>query len=697
MKNINDLSKWLDKNFFVVTSDTVDTFESDIYGYMFCQNTYISEYKQVESISDEDLNDAVGAYIIIRKKQGELYIQRDSMGVMRLYYYSDDNYWAVSNSFFKLLETVGVQKKITLNIGDAESLFLTDMMSQSVFKTLVNEIKSVPIWSTVYIDIKDKKFRIDNDYRLKRRVNIDSEEGMRIIDTWINKWAKLYKGLELGGWRMRVELSGGFDSRTVFALVNYSGIKLNSDKIIVFTSKPVDKVAKEYFNEDYEIVEDIARDFNFKVCSDSYYFDNQKVKGECWRDVYKYCMLDDMNQVLGPELIYDDTVIRIGGHFGETVRGYWDFERMASFADGLENAGILYDALLDTIDSHRIATEYTGNDIINAYSNSEYVMMETLDEKFFGKQVTRWMMSNMFMLSPFMDYTLRGLDVGEEHKREVIYALIIKRCCPELLNYRFDRGHKFEEDTLKYVDYLCNKYPMLKAESTVAAIPYRNFIQNKLNIDDIEQNGMFEDIKNIVENYYKEGIYSDAFGKSVADAMFNKAVKKCENGIVFHSEDKLMALYAIGEVLNIIKTSKNTEPVDEIADANKIIKLKDAIPDSNAIKRFVRRSEDIILENNLEKLCDYCTGKDIYLYGTGVWADKIFRLLQSRNTTIHGFVVTNKNCIDQYNNFPVYTLEQIVGRCEGIEIIPAVSGKYYDEIVNILQDRNLPYVNVVAL
>ncbi len=696
--NTITLNNWFESNFFVITSENVKYMDSHLYGYLFYKNEFVSEYNQIKDINENELKEAAGAYIIINKNDKELRVLRDSMGIMRVYYYVDDSYWAISNSFFKLLQTVAENKKLHFDIGDAESLYMASMMSYSVFGTLVKEIKSMPVWSKMIINFWENKLYLENDYRFKNRISIDSEQGMSIIDSWISKWAGIYKGLEMGGWQMQVELSGGFDSRTVFALLKYAGVDFNKPNVKILTVKPDKSQIAEYnhYKEDYEIVGAIAKDNDLHLCNEVGFKKHNLSSNDffaAFENIY-----DDVNQILGPNCVYDNTVVRIGGHLGETVRGYFDFDRMLQ-ANGQmikgKNRTILYDAVRKVIEAHYVSTEYSNVSDLTNYANSEYVMLETLDAKFFGKQIIRWMLSNSLMLTPFIDYSLRGIHVEKGNKRELIYAVIIKRCCPELLNYKFDSGHHFTEEAIEFADYLCAKYPMSKEKISVKPIQYSNFIHNEIMFPTDNEDKIEDVIEECVKQYWNDGLYALAFGRETAKIMYDQAIKKYEEKIIFHSEDRMVALYIAGKVLNIIGKA-NIEQREDIFDIPEdIVRFGKKHPKLDTLEKITAWNNDIFRERNLLQAVKKYNDKKIYLYGMGEWGSEFYDILSHGNIEIGGFIVTENPQCREYRGISVYTIDEISKMQDDIYIIPAVSCKYYDEIVNLLQQKGLKYLNVL--
>ena len=79
-----------------------------------------------------------------------------------------------------------------------------------------------------------------------------------------------------------------------------------------------------------------------------------------------------------------------------------------------------------------------------------------------------------------------------------------------------------------------------------------------------------------------------------------------------------------------------------------------------------------------ETFCKLCS-KDVFIYGTGVYASDIYRLLNANNVTVKAFVVSNKTCETIFFT-PVFGINDFIVPENSILII-GTSEKFYDEIL----------------
>ena len=167
-----------------------------------------------------------GTYVFIRKIGNEIRINQDFQGGFGIYIYKNkiSQYFALSNSFILLEEYLSEKQKITFNKNFADELLLSSFCAASIHETLINEITKLPSNAAIIISIKEKIFKIDYLDYLENTIPLESEEGLKIIDNWVDKWGYIYRSLKKQTDNMSSDLSGGFDTRGL----NINNILINS-------------------------------------------------------------------------------------------------------------------------------------------------------------------------------------------------------------------------------------------------------------------------------------------------------------------------------------------------------------------------------------------------------------------------------------------------------------------------------------
>lgn len=116
---------------------------------------------------------------------------------------------------------------MTLNRAYAAALLDFDT-NPAVTQTIFNEITLLPRESIIEIDKKTKELTLNAvSITPDLSIALDSNEGMRLLDAWHQKWVGIYQAVKSRTCDIKIDLTGGFDSRLNFALVLCSKINLN--------------------------------------------------------------------------------------------------------------------------------------------------------------------------------------------------------------------------------------------------------------------------------------------------------------------------------------------------------------------------------------------------------------------------------------------------------------------------------------
>lgn len=209
---------------------------------------------------------------MIRKKGNEIIVNQDFQGNFGLYIYENikKNYFALSNSFLLLEEYLVDKQNISLNNDYANNLVISGLCSPSLYETMIKEINKISSNSFLIINIKDKSFKINYiDYETQT-IPLESKDWLKIIDQWVDKWGYIIRSLIKKTKNISLDLSGGFDTRTLLSIFLNSGIDLK--KILI---KSINDT-KHTHDEDFKIASKIASSYNFKL--NNYNLDNKGIE-----------------------------------------------------------------------------------------------------------------------------------------------------------------------------------------------------------------------------------------------------------------------------------------------------------------------------------------------------------------------------------------------------------------------------------
>lgn len=459
----------VEKEFFLIDSDNLQDAETKLYGYSF-QESGIYENDNLTEAAVSGLNGG-GVYIYVEVKDGKITIQQDINGSYGIYLFRQGSYFALSNSFLRLLEYVKARFPVSLN-RDYANCHLAEWYANRVAysDTLVQEIHTLERDVVVEIDIAGKELAFQKvDYK-ESSLWINSAEGMEALDRWFVRWTNIFRRLKQKTDQIIMDLSGGFDTRIMFLLMLQSGIDLN--EIYVHSIKDDLYTHKE----DYKIASEMAEYYGFEL-------NNSKVIKQGY---LPYSMEDILNissylkMGFHKEMHFKNTKhewprYRVVGFGGESVRAYYSMtaqeykdlvcSRANQYSLSLQadmKASIC--RLLDDAYQKVKKKNHISDD--NSTNYPLYLFRETDNRVHFGKGSLENYFSNTFDLTPYIDPDLLKLRLNDPgcQDNNLLMAVMYVRYCPKLLDYRFARGG-MDPSTVEFARKINDKFD--KAQSAV--------------------------------------------------------------------------------------------------------------------------------------------------------------------------------------------------------------------------------------
>jgi len=213
------MEKLTDQHF--IFSSELDNPNEFFQGYCFHEADYIygkegyNKYKRETSIQIEGGED--GCYVLSRKVNDEFHFFSDYYGYKKIFYYWEKGFWVVSNSIYLIAEHLkenGIGLEVEYSqlacIGRKRKGFFLDQLFS--LKTIIKNVKLLPIGNKLIIS--SASFEV---VELKDNIVFESyEQG---LSYFLGMWVARIAGLLINDIHVKSDLTGGLDSRAVFAIV----------------------------------------------------------------------------------------------------------------------------------------------------------------------------------------------------------------------------------------------------------------------------------------------------------------------------------------------------------------------------------------------------------------------------------------------------------------------------------------------
>lgn len=538
------MSKFFEDRIFYIDTDNLNNIETKLYGFCISLND-----NKISLLNNE--NCIGGSFINVVKENGEINIYTDDFSSLYIFYYIENGFFAISNSFYKLLENLKNKSKyISINKRYIEQYTQSPLHSHSLYNTLINEILILPFGKD--IKIKDNKVLfIDKNIELQT-VSILSKEGIDIINNWINKWTNIVRPILNSNYHIQIDLSGGFDSRIIFALLYYSGINLNKENINIYSKHTGNKGLLNHLANDYEVATSICNKLNLKININ----EKSNNKSNYYSPEEQYIILKNTFMGLhksGFNCLRECEIpqFHFGGLNGEIIRGS-----------------------LPNLDNKTIKSRLTKNPITNNENviNDFYLDLEKLklDSKtdfevlikfflttqcrsHFGLSIYNSFIANIYSLSPFNDKELLKLYVPKGIDKNIVFAIMIYKTCPEIFDIDFMNNQKFSDETKSLAKELSEKYKLIDTNKNYTLIDVDKLIKHRENKYSKENNAFTEVYKVFLEN--KElfiNKFGDLFNKNYAEKLYQYADEFYLNKDNFTPNLWISCLTSIIEVFKIL-------------------------------------------------------------------------------------------------------------------------------------------------
>lgn len=547
---LSEFSELYDNQFFIVDSNNFKSIKSRLYGFSILNN-HVVQNKDVDN--DTELL-GFGSYVHIKNLENEISIHQDLNGCWGLYIYKNGNYFAISNSFLKLVEYLKDKFDLTLNEDYAKALMSTGIVTLIFKKTLVNEIDTIPRNYIVHIDKDTGEVSLSKTGYKMHTIPLDSIEALDILDDWFYRWIYLLRSLKEKTNNIEFNLSGGFDTRIIIILMLCANIDLNKVRVRTY-----EDLRTKVHKEDYEIATEIANEFGFKLNQNTFsakkiYFNDINtvinstfyVKGGFHNQLdYRFYRTDEpvynfsgaaAEMMRTDSLYYDKS-------FDEILDYYLNLVSMvdASFVPSVKH--ILLNSLND------LSLEF---DIEDKKSKDlfDLTFTETRCRNHFGKFSVAEYFTNKIFFTPVVDPELHKLKITTDDcdDKYLLYTLIFVRYCPKLLDFKVEGGRIFNEDTIQYAKKINELKPFTLQDLEYISGPDLNTTSTFFG-----KGFVWEDVDNHLMDVFSTDLFKNDFLKIFPENIYYNLFNIVKNTVYF----PLGSVYPVFHVLKVVDCIEN--------------------------------------------------------------------------------------------------------------------------------------------
>ena len=607
---------FIENEFFVIDSNNLDLIDSRLYGYVLTDNGILFN----ENISNsERLQEGLelnkdGAYVWVKRKDDTINIYQDFIGSYGLYLFREDDYFAISNSFLRLVEYLKENHHMTLNYDNAHTLLSIGLCSLSYSETLVNEIKMLPRDYVLKINTKTRELSHEVLDFMENTVSIDSKEGIAILDKWFFKWINIFQNLEKNDQNISMILRGGLISRIIIYLVVVSGINL--DKVAIRSLKDSPKARNEYYSYASEVFKELGFVLNLGESKDMNSFLN--IRTPLNNSFYpKLGFHKQMFFNVDYSMSQTYTVIDNGGN----CIGDHEFLNLENLINNRYNRAKNYSVeLAQSLESSiknsaiELQNRY-GIEDINSKSFVKRLYKDTECRNHFGRWSVENYLSNRITLNPLLDSFLFRLKVNTEEydDRYLLIAVILTRYFSKFLKFDFeDLDNKIDKVTLEHANKINNKYPFNFSPSVM---------NNNQNHTENSNGTLNSELNNERFSVDGDGLKIEGINTFIEEALFSESFKNTFK--IYFSPIVLKQIFTTFE-------ERSHMPLEDVYGAIAVLKIIDDINYSwrgydnkdgyNWLNHFLNVKEynkigssDLITQ---EKLLKYITARfDLLNYG----------------------------------------------------------------------------------
>lgn len=444
---VDNCRQFLDENYFFIDSNNFSSVKSKVYGFALTEKYLYHNYLLPDDHPcDIRPETDSGAYIVVRNEKDAVTILQDFRGCIGIYCYQREGYWAISNSLWLLQDKLAA-RELTLDPDYISDFAVCGCAPWLENRTPYREISLISPDVRIVIEKQTGRLHFeDASWQGYHSISLDDPRCLEVIDRWISKWTGIIRFLHKKKFHLSVDLTGGFDSRTVFALFLKSGVPLKDINIVSVKSAENDYAIAKQISETFDFPLNENSLFESTTCSPNLTLESYR---NCYFGIHKSTSIFQTNMANMP-------VFKFSGQGGEAIRGAWHI----SFDEFLDR--YVYSA-----STWQLLPFFSGKAIIEAAGNiqkrfgidgdKQHEIMELLylkgrSRNHHGKSIASQNSHKVLVTSPLYDPMLLSISTADNEriKPDTLYAMILCRTCKKLLDIPYEGQRHFSREALDY-------------------------------------------------------------------------------------------------------------------------------------------------------------------------------------------------------------------------------------------------------
>ena len=509
------------ENFFIIDSNNLKFIVPHMFGFTVSKKGILTDnYYKKYGYNEEP--EPIGAYVMIKKIGNEIRLYQDFLGSYGIFIYENKNkdYFAVSNSFLFLQEFLIGKHNISINKDFSDNLLISDLCTPSIHETLIKEIIRIPSNSIIIINTENKILKVlFVDYQ-ENSIPFESEEGLKIIDSWVDKWAYIIRSLKNKTNNIYSDLSGGFDSRLMLSILISSGIDLN--EILINSSKD----NKHGHEEDFAIASNISLKLGFKL--NNLTLNQNHIRWDLNNTLYctKYSKLGFHKEFYLKDRFYKVPRFGFSGCGGEIIRGApgcpIDEYIKSISSKGRKIKGHEEEFFNSSmrICNRSIKILKNRKTFDNDYEISSFLYSKGRARHHFGTLAVESFIPNVYILQPLIDPDLKKIkyDISGNLSHDLI-AYIYVRFGHNLIDFPIQGKRYINLESIKKAKIFNNKLNSYKIKSDYNA----NFFIDDLRVSPIPNSNEKKNVNEYLRDLFKSSKFIEIINKIYDNNVYNWA------------------------------------------------------------------------------------------------------------------------------------------------------------------------------